>query len=155
MRNRRGVTLTELLIAMVIVGIIGAAFTRLMVTQGRFFDGQNALRSARTVSRGALNIMTGDIRMIEPDGGVKAASRDSILAWVPFSFGFLCGTAGGQTTVSVQPTDSLVWANNGFSGYAWRDASGGFSYIPQASMNVLPGATNNTPGANSCSNAGI
>jgi len=39
--GRRGFTLIELIIGMVIFAIIGALFTQLLSTQGKFFDKQN------------------------------------------------------------------------------------------------------------------
>ena len=52
--GRAGFSLAELIVAFTLLGILGATFTRIMVTQGRFTDQQNALRGARTVARGRV-----------------------------------------------------------------------------------------------------
>jgi prepilin-type N-terminal cleavage/methylation domain-containing protein len=140
-RNRRGLSLIELVLALVIVGIIGAAFTRLLTSQGRFFDTQNALRSARSVSRGGLNVLLSDLRSIETDGGMKDSNRDSLYLWVPYGFGLLCRGNPTEAVMSLQPLDSAVWANAGFSGFAWRDHGGGYVYTVTRNMKVEPPAT--------------
>ena len=73
-RARRGFTLIELMVALVLFGIVGALFTRLMTVQGRFFDRQGMGNAARNVSRASLNRVVSDFRMIEATGGVVAAT---------------------------------------------------------------------------------
>ena len=57
MTGRRGFSLVELLIAVVIAAVIGAALIRLVVSQSRFYGNQDAIRQARTTSRLALNVI--------------------------------------------------------------------------------------------------
>ena len=47
----RGMTLPELMIAVLVLAIVGSALVRLLLSQNRFFSQQQALRSARMVSR--------------------------------------------------------------------------------------------------------
>jgi hypothetical protein len=128
----------EVLIAVVLLGIVGAGITRLLQSQMRFFSRSTNSRDARAVTRNALNIVTGEMRMIEPRG-IVAASADSIMVRVPYATGVNC--IGG--TVSFAPVDSLVWAQAVYAGYAYRDtlpgsvttyvASGGASLSAAAS----------------------
>lgn len=135
---RPGLTLAELLVTMVIVGIIGGAFTRMLVHQSRFLDRQNTNRQARSVSRGALNVMMSELRMVSVPGGVLAAASDSVVVRVPYAFGVLCGSSAAASTISLAPMDSLAYAEGGATGYAWRDSTGNYAYV-NANFTVAPG----------------
>jgi len=113
---RRGLTLTEVLIAVVILGIVGVGITRLLSSQLRFFSRSTNERDARAVSRNALNLMRQEMRMIEPRG-IVAASADSLRVRLPFAVGIYCGA----NTISFAPVDSLIWAQARYSGYAYLD----------------------------------
>jgi prepilin-type N-terminal cleavage/methylation domain-containing protein len=129
-RLRRGFTLVELLVGIVLFGIIGALCTKLLTTQGRFFDKQGMDNAARNVSRSSLNRVISDFRMIEATGGVVAASSTSLTLRIPFAIGVMCANAGGVTQISLLPVDSTTYANAGFYGYAWRNfTTGAYSYV--------------------------
>lgn len=104
--RRRGFTIIELLISMMIVAVIGASLTRLIVAQSRFYDRQNLQKSARDVSRAALNIMQSDLRMVEETQGVRAAGATSVELRVPVAVGYACN----QTTIHLLPVDSALMA---------------------------------------------
>ena len=128
---RKGVSLSELLVGMVILGVVGMALTRIMVTQARYFDHQKTSNMARNVSRGPLNRVVSDLRMVEAEGGITAASSTSITARVPYAIGVVCvSTAGasGVTHLSLLPVDSAMYAAPGYSGYAWRNGEGRYQY---------------------------
>jgi prepilin-type N-terminal cleavage/methylation domain-containing protein len=122
--TRRGFTLIEIMIAMVIVAIIGAAFTKLLASQSRFFDKQTNIRKARSVARNSMNVLLSDLRMVQDRGGIESASSDgkTIVVKVPYRFGLVCGTTGTTTTVSMLPSDSSVTAMAQYGGFAWRDS---------------------------------
>lgn len=105
-RPRAGFTIIELLISMMIVAIIGASLTRLIVAQSRFYDRQTLQKSARDVSRAALNIMQSDLRMVEETQGVRAASATSMELRVPVAVGYACNA----TTIHLLPVDSALMA---------------------------------------------
>ena len=133
-RARRGFTLVELLVGIVIFAIIGALMTRLITVQGRFFDRQGMSNAARNVSRASLNRIVSDFRMIEPSGGVIAASPTSLTIRVPFSIGVMCANANGGTVITLLPADSTMYANAAYFGYAWRDfQTGAYSYVESGS----------------------
>jgi prepilin-type N-terminal cleavage/methylation domain-containing protein len=133
---RRGFTIIELLVGMVIFAIVGAAFTKLLSVQGRFFDRQGMANAARNVSRSSLNRVISDFRMIEATGGVIAASSQSLTIRIPFAIGVVCGddAAAGATVVSLLPVDSTTYANAGYFGYAWRNfQTGVYTYVENPS----------------------
>ncbi|MEO7855718.1 MAG: type II secretion system protein, partial [Gemmatimonadaceae bacterium] len=113
---RRGFTLIEIITSLAILGIIGLAFVRLVVSQARFTEGQMALRNARSVSRNAMNIMLTDIRMVQDSGGLVSAARDSVTMRVPVAFGLLCKNEPGTTTISLLPVDSAMTALGVYAG---------------------------------------
>src|SRR5215210_8825907 len=142
---RRGFTLIEMLVGIVIFAIVGALFTQLLSTQGRFFDKQGLNNAARNVSRGALNRVVSDFRMIETTGGVIAAAPTSITLRIPFAIGVVCSSNGAGTAVSMLPVDSVIYNAEGFYGYAWRNAvTGMYTYVEN------PAAHDKTTGAVQC-----
>ena len=137
--GRRGFTLTELITSLALLGVIGLAFVRLVVSQARFTEGQMALRNARTVSRNAMNIMLTDIRMVQDNGGLYLASRDSVSLRVPVAFGLLCVSSGASATMQILPVDSALTAMGHFAGWAFRDSvSGLFKYEDNNNNSVVP-----------------
>src|SRR5258707_15584278 len=109
-RARRGFTLIEMLVGVVIFAIVGALRTRLMTVQGRFFDRQGMGNAARNVSRASLNRVVSDFRMIEATGGVVAATSPSITIRIPFAIGVFCrnNLSGTPTVLSLLPVDSTA-----------------------------------------------
>jgi prepilin-type N-terminal cleavage/methylation domain-containing protein len=130
-RVRRGFTIIELLIGIVIFGIIGALCTQLITTQGRWFDRQGMGNAARNVSRASLNRVVSDFRMIEASGAVVAATSTSLTIRIPFAIGVMCGNPNtSETSLSLLPVDSMTFAKSTFYGYAWRNyQTGNYSYV--------------------------
>ena len=130
LRIRRGFTMIELLVGIVIFAIVGALFTRLLTVQSKFFDRQGMGNAARNVSRASLNRVVSDFRMIEATGGLIAASPTSLTIRIPFAIGVVCKVVGGGTAVSLLPVDSTTYVNADYYGYAWRNfLTGTYSYI--------------------------
>ena len=139
---RPGYSLPEVLVAVVLLGIIGGALTRLVVSQMRFFDTVSTTRSARSVARNAMNLMLSELRMVQAENGVTAATSTSISVNVPYSMGVYCASASGASTVSMMPADSMVLATASFAGYAYRDPTTGL-YTSVAG--TTPPPTSGTP----------
>ncbi len=140
MNARRGFTLVELLVAMVITSIVGVAVTKLFLSQARFYDLQSQMRRARFVSRTAVNAALSDLRMVEPTGGVVSVSPTTVTLRVPYAVGIVCANGATQTTLSLWPVDSTLYATAGFSGYAWRDTLGAYTYLEAGTSVVADNA---------------
>jgi prepilin-type N-terminal cleavage/methylation domain-containing protein len=149
-QGRRGFTLIEMIIGIVIFAIVGGLFTKLLTVQGKFFDKQGMGNAARNVSRASLNRVVSDFRMIEATGGVIAASPTSITIRVPFAIGVVCLTNNASTAVSLLPVDSVIYHAEGFYGYAWRSATtGAYTYVEN------PAAEQKNTGQNACNSVAI
>ena len=127
MKARAGFSLAELLVAVVLLGIVGGALTRLLVDQMRFFDKVQVTRGARSAARNSMNVMLSELRMVQDSGGVTNIANDnkSITVLVPYRFGIICGTTANVTTVSMLPGDSLTLAQASFYGYGYRSRTTG------------------------------
>jgi len=119
--TRRGFTLTELIIGMLVMGIVGVGLTRILISNSRVVSRQDAMMEARGTSRAAVQSMVAELHMVS-DSGLRAASRDSVTVRVPYAFGTACRTSGSTTVVSMMPADSLMYAGAVVEGMAWRDA---------------------------------
>ena len=130
---RRGFTLVELLISMIVTAIIGAALVRMVLSQARFMDQQEAWREARSVSRGGINRLLSDLRAVEARGR----------RWTEGSGGRRPGFHRPGTlrlrhplrhcrrnvyTVSLLPVDATMFAEPGYTGFAIRNKTGVYSY---------------------------
>lgn len=134
--RRRGFSIAELLVAMVIAGIIGVALARLILSQSRFVAVQDGMMRARSGARAALNAITGELRAVT-DSGLVQAGRDSITVRVPYAFGVACQQVSGKTVVSLIPTDSALYGASTASGYAWRDSTGTFRFVEPATVSSV------------------
>ncbi len=129
--SRKGMSIAELLIGMVILAIVGMGLTKVMSSQARYFDHQKTSNLARAVSRGPLNRVVSDLRMVEAGGGVLAASATSVTMRVPYAIGVVCGPGptNTYTHISLLPVDSAMYSSPGYSGYAWRGGDGVYHYV--------------------------
>ncbi len=136
-RRRRGFTLIELMVGVVLFAIVGSLFTRLLSIQARYFDRQAISNAARNVARASLNRVVSDFRMIEATGGVVAASPTSLTIRIPFAIGVVCADVGGSTHLSLLPVDSMTYAKAAYYGYAWRNfQTGVYSYVENPSTEI-------------------
>jgi pilin/secretion family protein with methylation motif len=144
--DRRGFTLVELMISMIVTMVIGAALVRMVLGEARFMGQQEAWRNARSVSRSGINRLVSDLRMVETGGGVLAAAAggQDFTIRVPYAFGVMCNYNNGTnvSTLSMLPVDSAVFNAPGFSGFAWRNAAGTYTYVTTGTVPAIPG----TPG---------
>lgn len=143
MRRRQGFTLTEILIAVVLLSMVGLGISRLLMSQTRFFARATGARDARAVTRNALNIVRDEMRMIEPRG-ITAATTTSITVNVPFMMGIYCSAS----TATFIPVDSLIRATAVFQGYAYRDTSlnSPYTYVASSTAPTAGTVTNCTAG---------
>lgn len=147
--SRRGFTLIELMLSLIVSAVVGASLVRIVLGQARYMDQQEAWRVARSVSRSGINRLMSDLRAVEAAQGVEAAAAggQDFTIRVPYAFGMLCSTVANLTTVSLLPVDSAMFAAPGYSGFAWRDATGTYTYIPGTALPTLPGTPGNCTAA--------
>ncbi len=142
MNRRRGYSLVELMVALVIAGFVGVALTRLVINQARFISLQDGMMRARSGSRAAYNMLAHELTQVT-DGGLVAANGDSITLRLPYAFGIACAQTGGTTIVAVIPTDSTTFFNATPSGYAWRDSLGVYRFENGATISDFNAAQSN------------
>lgn len=136
-RSRRGFTLAEVFICLILLGVLGTALTRLMLAQSRLYALQRAKRDARAVGRTSMNLLFSDLRMVhdgaDAPGGVMLASPNSLSVKVPYAVGLVCGSSSPNTVVSMFPVDSAARAMAKYAGYAWRNRlTKQYTYVPVA-----------------------
>lgn len=131
LKPRQGFTLAEVIVALTMTAVIGAAVTGVFVSQSKFFDHQEKVGFARGVTRGATNMIMSELRMLEIDQGIVEATNKKITARVPIGLGVVCRVGTGLT-VSMLPTDPSILAENGAYGYAHRLADGSYNYVEPA-----------------------
>ena len=137
---RQGFTLVELLISLVVTAIVGGALVRMVLSQARFMDQQEAWRGARNVARGGINRMLSDLRAVEANNGLQAAAAggQDFTVRVPYAWGVLCGIAANVYTVSLLPVDSAMFAAPGYTGFALRNnTTGVYQSHPSNVLNLV------------------
>ncbi len=147
MMRRRGFSLVEVLVALAFVGILATALTGIILSQSRLLAQNDALSEARSGPAAAVNLIAGELRMVETGGGILAASADSLRLRLPYAFGVVCASSAGATTVQLLPVDSAVYAGLGYDGYAWQ-AGGVYTYVPATTPPAVAASS-------TCTDAGI
>lgn len=139
---RRGVTLVELLLSLIVTAIVGAALVRMVLSQARFMDQQEAWRGARAVARGGVNRLVSDLRIVEATGGLAAAvaGGKDFTVRVPYAFGILCTVGANTATVSLLPVDSAMYNAPGKTGFAIRADDGTYTYYTASVLSTPPAA---------------
>ncbi|MCH7489635.1 MAG: prepilin-type N-terminal cleavage/methylation domain-containing protein [Gemmatimonadetes bacterium] len=150
MRNSKGFTLVELMIAATVTGIMGVALTQMLIHNSRFVAHTEAMMNARQVARAAMNVMGAELAMVST-GGLYLASSTSITLRVPYAFGIICAQTS-QRVASMVPTDSIMYASASASGLAWRDdMSDDYTFMAVSNVQPAPSGTEMAK----CTNQGI
>ena len=134
--TRRGFTLTELLIGMFVFAILATALARLIVSNSRFVSRQEAALDARQTARAAMAVVVPELRMVS-DGGLLAASPDSITVRVPYAFGVLCT----DNNAILAPADSTVYATAIPGGIAYQLSSGAYTFDTTVTVTGIAAGT--------------
>jgi type II secretory pathway pseudopilin PulG len=112
-RRRGGYTLAELLIALVMIGAVGLAVSRLMLGQQRFYQRTNEQMGMRRELRTALSLLPAELRSISSSGGdITSFDTKSITFRSVLGIGVVC--ARTNTSIDIPPTDM---ARNALSGW--------------------------------------
>ena len=146
-----------MLISMVVLAVIGMAFTKILRYQTVYFAHETTLRTARTVARTATNLLVSDLRAVQDSGGVDSVASDGKLVrvLVPYRFGLVCATNSSTTTVSLLPSDSSAANMATYKGFAFRNATGRYTYVfPNNPTGSDIPVTSSSPGSCTGSAAG-
>lgn len=140
-RARRGLTIIELLISIVISAIVGLAMLRTIRGTLLFTEKSERGREARSVARSSLALVETDLQSVVAtstgSAAIEAATTTSATVRLPVTMGILCNASGSSATVSLLPTDSLALAEGNIAGTAYRGGTGDWTYVPGA---VVPGS---------------
>jgi type II secretory pathway pseudopilin PulG len=135
---RSGISLVEVIIALTLASVLGATATAAFVTQSRFFDAQEKVDFARGVSRGAMNMIVTELRMLEQGGGIVSATRRRITVRAPYALGVVCGNTLALT-ISRLPADPMALETADYSGLAYRNrATGTYTYVEDKTTKPTP-----------------
>jgi prepilin-type N-terminal cleavage/methylation domain-containing protein len=146
--SRRGFTLVELLVAMAVGGLLGVALTRLLVSDSKFVERQEAMLAARQTARTGLNWTAVELGMVG-NGGLLVASPESVTVRIPYAFGITCDRFGSDHIVALAPSDSITYADAVPEGLAWRQPDG--SYVLDPGVGVTTTTNTATCDANGVS----
>lgn len=134
--RRTGFTIIELMLAMVVTGIIGAALVRTMISSNRFIDRVESGREARGAARAGMNLAATELRMVSAGTGIEAATATSLTIRVPFRIGVACSsTIGipGLLVASMLPADTTIATTSlGYNGFATLQSTGEYGYVNSA-----------------------
>lgn len=110
-RDRRGFTLTELVVVTVLGALVVAASLQILITNQRTYTAQSAQIQGQQNTRAALDILTAEIREISPPEGDLLYMGPTVM-WVRVmrKFGIACGVSLGGT-----PTLRLLRVGEAFT----------------------------------------
>jgi prepilin-type N-terminal cleavage/methylation domain-containing protein len=135
LKARAGFTLAEMIVALVLTSVIGAAITGLFITQSRFYDTQEKTSFARGVTRGAMNMVMSEMRMLDRDSAfVDAPTRTRVAVRVPYAMGAVCAATSTGVTFSRMHADTLTSAGATMAGYWYRGTDGVNRNVPATGM---------------------
>lgn len=105
-RRRLGMTLLELLISMIMVGLIGGLIVGFLLKQQRFYVGANEILLTRTQVRQAAAMLPSDLRSISSSGGdIYAMTDTSIDFRSTFGSSYLCKSDRGKSQIVLPPVN--------------------------------------------------
>lgn len=91
LHDRRGFTLVELLVALMISSFLVTVIFQLMNGNSRFVRLQSAREEVQQNARAAIDVMASDLRTVPPSA-IQAMGEDSIRFYMPRAWGVLCNT---------------------------------------------------------------
>ena len=147
-RHQQGFSLVELVVAMMVLGIVGIALTRMLISDSRFVSKVEAMLNARQAARAAMNTMVVELRMVA-NGGLSVAEQQRVTVRVPYAMGLLCDISGTTRFASLLPSDSITMATAVPDGVGWRAEDGNYTYHSATSVSVVASAPTR------CTNEGI
>ncbi len=114
-RPRGGFTLVELMVALVISGLVMATVFQILNGQSRAVAVQGAREETQQNVRGALEIISGELRTAFPQGILRADSS-AITFMQPRAWGLVCGSNGPNSIDAIFPSTQALGAFSAGSG---------------------------------------
>lgn len=104
-RARRGFSITELLITLGILSVIGLIVSRLMIGQQRFYQRTNEQMEMRRELRSAMSLVPADLRSISSSGGDLTDFGDTFIQFrAVIGASIICNKAS-STQLDIPPLD--------------------------------------------------
>ena len=112
--RRRGMTLVEIMISLVLLGIVSGVIMRVVTRQQRFYQGVNQIMTQRGQLRQATSVLPIDLRSLSSIGQDILAASDSAIEYnVNIGTGVVCAVVATGTQVVLPP---LSLANSNTTG---------------------------------------
>jgi prepilin-type N-terminal cleavage/methylation domain-containing protein len=120
LRRNNGVTLTELLIALALTGIVAGAIYKIFISQGRAYTVQSEVAEMQQNLRAGVFMMEREIRMAGYD--TTRAANTEILTAAPGNLEFTADLNGDGDTDD--PSEHMIYTNYDTNADGTSDALG-------------------------------
>lgn len=114
--DQGGFTLTEMLVALVVTGILGAGVVSLLLEQNRFYNQHDELVYAEQSLRGAADLVSRELRMAAQQD-VMYAGADSVLVLSDIHRGVVCRVSSSMVTYYAYESPSANLTGTVGTGY--------------------------------------
>ena len=95
--SRPGMTLVEIMIVLVLLGLVGGVIMRVITRQQRFYHGVNQIMSERSQIRQAVSVLPIDLRSVSSVGGdIEGATDSEMDIWVHIASSVVCQVIDGS-----------------------------------------------------------
>ena len=102
--RRQGMTLIELVISMVLLGLLGSLIVGFLLKQERFYAGANEILQTRTQIRQASVMMPSDLRGISSAAGDIYAMSDTMIEFrSTFGTSYICRNDRSTSQIAIPP----------------------------------------------------
>ncbi len=102
--SRRGMTLVEIMISLVLLGIVSGVIMRVVTRQQRFYQGVNQIMTQRGQLRQGISVLPVDLRSLSSVGEDFIAVSDSAIEFdVNIGTGVVCAVTGSGSQIALPP----------------------------------------------------
>lgn len=137
MSERRGFSLVEMVLVLVLAGIVSTAAVTMFATQNKLNAQMTALGESQESARSAVLLAASELHGAA-SGSVTDASESSLTLRLPIVVGIVCGWQNPQFKDVYLPLDGVALSDADVDGYAVLSEAGqwdNFSRIPNGNLN--------------------